>query len=114
VVEYSYEDWMPSSLDQWVDGDEEYGINIGKDVDAEWLSDFHQRLGYDQARLTRLRTRLSGSALVDMNLDAAADIDVDRDIYVTYDPSQGCGVTPSPASGLAWIGLLALLRRRRS
>lgn len=113
VVEYSYGNWTTSSLDDWVVGNWEYGINLDPEVDREWLSDFHQRLGYDRARLTRLRTRLAGSDLVDMDLDAAADIDVDRDHYVTWDPSEGCGVAPSPANGLAWMGLLALLRRRR-
>ena len=113
VVEYSYGSWDPSSLEDWVNGDEEYGINVGEDVDPDWIREFHGRLGYDQARLTRLRTRLSGAELVDMNLATAANLDVDRDYYVTWDPNQGCGVTSAPADAIPLLFVLALVRRRR-
>jgi hypothetical protein len=114
VVEYSHGQWEPRWLDEWVEGDDERGIVVDEDLDVAWLSDFHGRLGYDEARLTRLRTRLRAADLVDLNLDAGQDIDVDRDHYVTWDPSTGCGVTPSPASALTFLGVLGLLRRRRT
>jgi MYXO-CTERM domain-containing protein len=115
VVEYSNAQWNPSDLDYWVQGDEEHGIYVDQDVDTAWLTDFHERLGYDQARLTRVRTRLSAADLTDLRLDAAADVDVDRDHYVTWDPkSGGCSVTTSPMSALVGLAMLALLRRRRT
>jgi hypothetical protein len=117
VVEYSYDQWQPSALDDWVNGDVEYGLYIDEEVDAAWLTDFHQRLGYQQARLTRLRTRLSAADLIDLQLDAAQDIDVDRDHYVTWNPNAGTGcgvgVTPSPVGTLACLAGLLLIRRRR-
>ncbi len=117
VVEYSDPSWRPSDLEWWVNGDEELGVYIEGEVDEAWVAEFSARLGYEQARLTRLRARLGAAELVDMELTPAAELNVGRHFYVSWDPdageAEGCSLRSGSLGGLPVLLVLILVRRRR-
>ena len=117
VLESSQE-WEPSVLTRWAWGLLEYELNVDAEYDEAWLEDFSARLGYASGRLSRLRTRLGKDELVDLQLDAAQDMDVEREIYVSWDPDGvaergGCSTDEGSLAGLALLGVLGFVRRRR-
>jgi hypothetical protein len=116
VLEYSYGEWASQDLSNWLSGDEELGIGVDPDaeVDPEWLADFADRLDLQEGRLARLRTRVAAADLVDLQLDAAAAIDVDRSFHVEWSERSASAATrPTELAALGLLVPLGLLRRRR-